>query len=119
MTIKEIIEKGIEGGWKPEATPSNDLYTLSFHVEYDGVRVDQHNEISSEELVFIRTEPILLDPSFWQAVGKVERWKCDRNCPIEEGSYCDAHKPRWQYNMHRMIDALAEGKSLEEYIATL
>lgn len=33
----------------------------------------------------------------------------------KEGNYL----PGWHINMHRMIDALTEGKSAEEFLATL
>ena len=48
-------------------------------------------------------EKTILDPKAWEAVGKTEMYGI------------------WQTKdkMHMMIDALIEGKSIEEYIATL
>lgn len=51
---------------------------------------------------------VFLNPKSFQAVGKVEGW--NNPYPLQEA---------WLHNMHRMIDALAEGKSLEDLIATL
>jgi len=82
MTIKDFINKAIEGGWMPDAdTPE---------IYYEGIRTNA-----------------LLDPLAWQAVGKVEGWE-DRDT-----------EPNWQNKMHQMIDALVEGKTLEEFIETL
>ena len=55
------------------------------------------------------------DPKAWEAVGKVSGWlqpmpsKYDFNDDIAE----------WQDKMYGMIDALIEGKTIEEYIETL
>lgn len=93
MTIKQFIEKAIEGGWK-----TGNHYEFS-----DGTRYDQSG--------------ILLDPEAWKAVGKVEGWKEDTHYTVEgvrvrEGT-------NYVKNMHRLIDALAEGKTVEEYLASL
>lgn len=57
---------------------------------------------------------MVLDPLAWQAVGKVEGWEkisyC-RECEVADSGY--------KGRMHRMIDALAEGKTIEEFISTL
>ena len=50
---------------------------------------------------------VLLDPKAWQAVGKVEKWY--------EGYY----GPEWLHHMHKMIDALAKGHTLEAYIQSV
>lgn len=72
MTIKEVITKAIEGGWKPR---SWDFGGLGFH----GV---QYSKVGLLEAVFsdeqgengiwreYNMEVILLDPLFWQSLGK-------------------------------------------------
>lgn len=55
---------------------------------------------------------IFLDPAAWQAVGKTERWhlwKKEPNKPIQ--GIRD-----WRDVMHSMIDALAEGKTIEQFL---
>lgn len=53
---------------------------------------------------------VLLDPSAWKAVGKAEGWH--EHATVQ----CKDH---WLKQMHRMIDALAGGETIEEYLATL
>lgn len=55
---------------------------------------------------------MFLDPLAWQAVGKVENWR-------NHSTGWFAYKSPWCEKMHAMIDALAEGKSIEEFIETL
>lgn len=99
MTIKEIIEKGIAGGWKVK-NPYNKTYS---------------------------TEEILLSPLFWQAVGKVKGWEevegtrgfLEKEVITMQG---------WEVKMYEMIDALTEAatkpdfdmqKTIEQFISTL
>lgn len=90
MTIQTFIEKAIEGGWKRQEL---------FHLWSD----------AKTPCPFF-----LLDPLAWQAVGTVEGWPCKkedgRMQPVPFG---------WLQNMHDMINALAEGKTVEEYLETL
>lgn len=108
MTIIEFIQKAIEGGWKcPLVNAGSDfMYPL-------------------DNFIF-------LDPLAWQAVGKTEGWNgtwsrevwtnkddqlyaegLDRFGTTENGL------PAWRWYMHRMVDSLAEGRSLEDFISTL
>lgn len=95
MTIEDFIKKAIEGRWEGHATD----------IDFDLVQYELGNSI-------------FLDPLAWQAVGKVEEWQ-----ELDTGSiHADEshiYDMAWKVNMHRMIDALAEGKSLEEFISTL
>lgn len=125
MTIKQFIEKAIEGGWVFRS--SIKVYRVTFdHPKYPhSVTLD-----SAEVIVSTLVHEILLDPLAWQAVGKVEGWGGRGDFWNEKGGRLVPGKPRvvgmlhafcpeWQFHMHRMIDALAEGKTIEEFIATL
>lgn len=95
MTAKEFVRKAIEGGWKYKYNSNGYLlYELAV------------NEISDE-----RIESIFLDPLAWKAVEKQEM-KADELKDLYAFEYENV-------NMHRMIDALVEGKSLEEFLETL
>jgi hypothetical protein len=106
MTIKQFIERAIEGGWEEGKALKN--------------TVKQYEEIGLPLMAEAIPELMFLDPLAWQAVGKVEGWeKTDYcwGCGYDEGATCDT--PIWKVKMHNMIDALIEGKSVSEYIETL
>jgi hypothetical protein len=99
MTTQLFIEKAIEGGWKP------------FYAR------DSEWEPSYQKAYYIskyHVHSTLLDHEAWKAVGKVEGWG-------EQGSIEQVigENPSWRDAMHRMIDALAEGKTIEQYLETL
>ena len=94
MTTKQFIEKAIEGGydWNVEIPP-------------------YHDQLCE----------IILDPKAWEAVGKVEEWHQEigmRTHHIQKGNGWEVLLD-WQYHMHAMIDALIEGKTIEEYLETI
>lgn len=70
-----------------------------------------------------RTEAILLDPAFWQALGKARGWKplgfCDVEYYLSDCAPCVKNAAEWQYNWHRLIDHLASGKDVESFFETL
>lgn len=91
MTIPEFLEKAIEGGW------SNRF---------------EHKSNTG----FPCTEQILLDPLAWQAVGKIAGWSSANPKSIAASMYGEEG---WKWNMHGMVNALIEGKTIEEFISTL
>lgn len=116
--IETFIEKAIEGGWKPLGEDLGNWQiikepALFYQVKSVGGR-NRGTIMSYHE--------ILLDPLAWKAVGKVEGWtdelyNCEY-CDIPNEHYLGKIKT-WHYNMIRMIDALWEGKTIEEFINTL
>ena len=91
METKDFIEKAREGGWH---------FRINFELQ---------------DLVKNYSHEILLDPLAWKACGKVAGWKDYSN----DSDRIPLGTKRWKHNMHRMIDALAEGKSIESFIKTL
>lgn len=93
MTTKQFVAKALEGGWR-----------------YENPELKQEEDI----LEVIGIEDILLDPLAWEAVGKVEGWE-------SKITYKDRlkYEGTWLGYMHAMIDALAEGKSISEFLETL
>lgn len=90
MTIKEFVSKAIEGGWE-----TNIRYPKWHFTD------------------------VVLDPKAWQACGKVEGWVEESGAAVFFVGTEANEVPEWHYNMLKMIDALAEGKSLEQFIKTL
>jgi hypothetical protein len=106
--IQQFIEKALVGGWQPA---DRDFSIIGF---YEGF-YERHFEYQLRSIVpgqrsVLRTmvyEAVLLNPKVWQAVGKVEQWY--------EGRY----GLEWLHHMRNMIDALAEGHTLEAYLQSI
>lgn len=60
----------------------------------------------------VPTAQILLDLSFWQALGKARGWG-DHKLQSEIENRC------WKCRWHRFIDHLAEGKDAESFFASV
>jgi hypothetical protein len=108
MTEQEIICKAMNGGYIPEG----------------GIKKEWNPEIENiQDCADLNISDCVLDPKFWIAVGKEEKWEeklrvatlCD-NCKF--AGITEA-KPEWQHKMHQMIDHLVAGKSIEDFISTL
>jgi len=116
MVIQVFIEKAIGGGY-PDPFPwmQNQIF-----VRHRGMGLNTERKVLYSY--------VLLDPEAWKAVGKVEGWPENEyhssfgsNHPTLAARYGGmAHIiGTWQYHMHRMIDALAEGKHIEQCLETL
>jgi hypothetical protein len=131
MTTRQVIEKAIEGESDLAGHYQNDdglgypswtyedgyIYFRQTILGFGGDPTRSEWKVSISE--------ILLSPGTWQAVGKVEGWSDDYyhlDFRIHDDSIVDvfeAHKPQWHFHMHRLIDALAEGTSVDTFLATL
>lgn len=96
---ERFIRGAIEGGWKLAPT-------YEFQDQYDGLLLFISESRAHIELV--STEKILFDPAAWQAVGKVRGWEDDG--PLLQ---------EWRDHFHSLIDALVEGKTIEDYLASI
>lgn len=79
--------------------------------------------------VLVNTDMVLLDPLFWQALGKGLGWgetmhRLEYFVDGEEkylywkgenGHQYTPHIIGWKYYMHRFIDHLAEGKDIDSF----
>lgn len=120
MTIQQAIEKAIEGGWSIQQsyytrhvsfTKLVSVNKLWVVVELDWIT---ENELGQDVPATSshQTSLVLLDPLFWQALGK-SLWLSD-----EENSY-DPNHQEWLVQWHNMIDHLAEGNTIEEFFSKL
>lgn len=113
MTYIEFLKKAYEGGWTPEWEET------------------RYSADGGTQKAMVNMHKVLLDVLAWQAVGKVEDWGHEmKGNGIPMGTYPETmihilmHKenklvPVWRFYMHRMIDALCEGKSIEQFLETL
>jgi len=110
MTIKEFIEKAIEGNAGlfnyPERIKINkDGKTVTF--KYQDHEWDGKTKWSKQKSI----HEITMNPKAWEAVGKVEGWGEDVDCCYIE--------PGHTLKMHQMIDHLVEGGDIESYLSEL
>lgn len=103
MTIQAFIEKAIEGGWKPQVIVKEYFYECP--------------PGSSSHIRMTALYHELLDSLAWKAVGKVEGWYETEVFDMLTGQ--PILTTFWWLQMHRMIDALAEGKTIEQFLETL
>lgn len=103
--MKEAIQKAIEGGWKPFGS-----------VLYKNF-IEQKWSVPEVYANFYHQPTWLLDPKFWQCLGKEMEWSdgvcshlgmCRGKCP-------ESKIPSWLFYWHKFIDHLAEGKKSEEF----
>ena len=95
MTKTEFIEKAIDGGFDYSYLKPN-LY------------ISDEKDILPDNLLENFSD-IVLNPLSWKAVNKVEKW--------EETT--TSNPPRYMIEMHRMVNALCEGLTIEQFLETL
>jgi hypothetical protein len=128
MTIEQTIQKAIEGGWKK----------LPAHTEFRSVRVtNEEIFLTFDDLLVMESAVFtyslgmsLLDPKFWEALGKSLGWKESsyQECTAKSFDY-DGNRRNleavfrepntWLYHWHRFIDHLASGDFPESYFESL
>lgn len=112
--MKEAIQKAIEGGWKPNWYFS--------HFSGDEVVFGDHTKDSENNPCYYKDKhAILLDLLFWQCLGKALGWKrpITQYAFIDENDKTTSFTARWQNEMHRFIDHIAEGKDVDEFFNNL
>lgn len=115
--VEEAIDKAFAGNWEPE---------YDFDIEYPYQRYvcdDGSIALTVEQGKVLGVHPIekiVLDPKFWQAVGKTEGWEsgCVGGFKIQvasdgvESCLCHSGKPirqdGWRFKWVDFYDALAE-----------
>lgn len=138
MTIQQAIEKAIEGGWRPQnlyippkekpfAVILTDGETIKYQIHKDG------EPLTPIDNDYYSLHKALLDPLFWQSLGKAMGWDTSENnptwlCPVCAKSLDemimhlndkDFGIETWRYYWHAFIDHLAEGKDIESFFASL
>ena len=143
MTIQRVIKKAIKGGFDPfnhskvwkkygfEINIDNKGSDMILIWGIDEHRVTTYDHISKYEIFLIN--------DFWQSLGKALGWnkyRCDicgrdqdhcnkevynslKDKPNEKVVCISRLIPAWFYHWHRLIDHLAEGKTIESYFKTL
>jgi len=118
MTIEEALHKAVAEGYYVQSFYGVEMYYSGANNEYSvWTRKDNHS--SFMEYV----EKTFLDPCFWQALGRALQWdhKVMTVHEVENGrpTIVTRAGQHWFYQWHRFIDFLAEGKTAEDFFATL
>ena len=112
--MNKAIQKAIEGGWNGTIVkPDTRVYDLpEYKMAYDHTRFCI----------------ALLDPLFWQALGKAEGWgnsfgfiQTSDTGEIDKWLESDSAGTvyQWRYHWHRFIDHLSEGKDPDSFFNEL
>ena len=104
--MKEAIQKAIEGGYNKFPGSKGFKLKDDILVKWDEGQVHNH---------------FLLDPLFWQCLGKALGWNQTKRIKFHKwnDTYDDMSCPEWKYHWHRFIDHLAEGKDADSFFKTL
>jgi len=109
MTATEkAIRDAIEGGWGINKLP------------YDCTPGDVYLFVTDTQ-----NYGFLLDPKFWEALGKVRGWKQDHLTSWEPCKLCGGQQvmtdptTTWQYKMDGLIPALRRNLSIEAYLKSI
>lgn len=121
---QKAIERAIEGGYINQAVALKTKYEIDFKTATEAIA---YQELFKLHLM----QYALLDPLFWQALGKAEGW--GNSChhisldggklrgwyPYRHQAKCDIGKTKWEVEWHAFIDHLAEGKDAESFFKQL
>jgi hypothetical protein len=118
MTIEEVLKKATEGGYHINGSDGTETSYIGANDEYSAwTRTDNDSSF------MVPVEETLLDPRFWQALGRTLGWGevCDLAITCvhgaEECQSCRGYY--WMYQWHCLIQALAHGDTLEAFFAHL
>lgn len=106
--MAKAIKRAIEGGYDCPGYIAKRLHSQ-----------DDDKELFRLNIYAIST--FVLDPLFWQALGKVEGWDSDYfyNQAYSQDMSLFGSDESWKMNWHRFIDHLIEGKSADDFFNTL
>jgi hypothetical protein len=110
MTTQKFIEKVNEGGYVD--SQNRRIWGIE-----DGNIVLMYED--GHRAASVSFSEILLDPLAWQAVGKVEGWLKTLGNATTFYPLIDRPMDEWEFKWHRLLVALAEGKTIEQYLETL
>ena len=99
MTIQQAIVKAYSEGWRHKAYPKMKPKTIK--------------EDTAQAIWYSQGDGFLLDPLFWQSLGKAMGWT--GKAFYEDGMTLKTWKREW----HRFIDKLADGGTAEQFFEEL
>jgi hypothetical protein len=118
MTIKEAIEKAVKGGYHLDGSDGMGIYDEGAHRDFSaGTRTE------NASTCMVAVKATLLDPQFWQALGKALEWNAVSNlasiCVHGEEECQTCRSSYWRYQWHCFLQALVDGHTPEAFFARL
>jgi len=115
MTIEQTIQNALDGGYMPfKFIKGAEIQILKLENHFIAYTVQVDDEYSGRKRAVsvgkMQINDMLLDPLFWQALGKALEWPE----PV-----CDCCGATWHYRWERMIEHLAKGGTIESYFESL
>lgn len=110
--MEKAIKKAIEGGWKE----GKQVKTVKY-VTHDRINVCVGERSDPEE--FLKPQEYLLDPDFWQYLGKAEGWPQKLPQPYQTGNGNWIDITWWEYKWHEFIRHLADGGNVDDFFNNL
>jgi hypothetical protein len=118
MTVQEVIDKAVEGGYHIYGSDGMDTLYEGANSEYS-VWTRKDNESS----FIVLTEKTFLDLQFWHALGRALGWSemCDLALICVHGQEeCQSYRGYyWMFQWHRFIQVLADGNTPDAFFASL
>ena len=118
MTIQDAVNKATEGGYHINGSDGMDTYYEGANSEYS-VWTRKDNDSS----FIVPVEETFLDPNFWHALGRALAWDHAVMTvhEVENGrpTIVTRAGQHWLYHWHHFLDFLADGKTAEDFFATL
>ena len=108
--IKLAIEGGYGGSWLRLRFKSRPDYNHDW-------KGHERQEVFGEE----STRKMLLDPLFWQSLGKAMGWekRITGYNAFTKGKLNKENNDPWRLEWHRFIDKIAEGGTADEFFEEL
>jgi len=108
--MEQAIKKALDEGYAPQG------YCAWLEKYKDS---GSYSEIENLNLYSIST--FVLDPLFWQALGKAEGWKGKYEYTYHDsfGTGTPFEYPAWLRYWHSFIDHLADGKDIDSFFNNL
>ena len=118
MTIQDAVNKATEGGYHIKGADGMETSYVGANSEYS-VWTRKDNDSS----FIVPVADTFLDPNFWLALGRGLGWDHELTTvrEVENGrpTLVTRAGQHWLYHWHRFVDFLAEGKTAEDFFATL
>lgn len=96
--MEDAVKKAIEGGWDPEE--------MGFEIDCEFC--GSANYAKSWEIA-------LLDPKFWQALDKQQKWEAE----WKSKSLAAMITPAWLFYWHSFIDHISKEEDMDEFFNSL